>query len=59
MVAGHIAVISVGDVVGGVAVPIPDVLALAVFIPGAFDLVSRSRRAPDKVVGKFLNFVNL
>ena len=47
-VAGHIAGVAVLDVAGSVAEPVPDGLALAIFLPGAFDLVGGGGGAPQK-----------
>jgi hypothetical protein len=43
---------SVLDVTGSVAETVPDGLALAILIPGAFDLVGRRRSAPEEALGE-------
>src|SRR5207248_2707627 len=52
VIAGNIAVVIVMHFAGRMAETIPDRLALAVLVPGALDLVGRSRRAPDEIVWK-------
>ena len=50
MIAGNVARGVVFDLSGRVAEAIPNRFAFAVLVPGAFDLVGRGRRAPEKVV---------
>jgi hypothetical protein len=49
VVVSHIACISVLDGVWAVGEAVLDAFAFAIFVPGAFYLVSGSRRAPHKV----------
>jgi hypothetical protein len=53
-VAGDIAIVAVLDLSGRVRKAIPDRFAASVFLPGAFDLVGRGRRAPQKAGGKLV-----
>ena len=51
-VASHVAGVLVADLSGSVGEPVPDRFAFPVRGPAAFDLVSRSRGAPQKAVRK-------
>src|SRR5215469_381209 len=47
-VAGDVAVLTTPDLAGGVRKTVPDRFSFAIFIPGAFDLIRRTSRAPQK-----------
>src|SRR5271166_5021503 len=49
----NVARVAILDVPRVMRKSIPDRLALAVFLPRAFDLISRSGGAPEKVLGKW------
>ena len=50
MIAGDVAGVALKDLAVFMGKVAPDVAALAVFIGGAFDLVGRSRSAPDEIL---------
>src|SRR5262249_10265406 len=52
VVAGDVAVVSVLDLAGRVRKTVPDRLAFAVFVPGAFNLVRRGSRTPPEAPRK-------
>ena len=49
-VAGDVAVVAATDLAWRVRETIPDRFALAIDIPGAFDLIGRRRGAPDEII---------
>jgi hypothetical protein len=51
-VAGNVAGVCALHFAGGVREAVPDGFALAVFAPGAFDLIGGGGRSPNEFVGK-------
>src|SRR5256884_9483330 len=51
-IAGDVAGVCALHLAGGVREAVPDGFALAVFAPGAFDLIGGGRCSPNKFVGK-------
>jgi len=54
VVERDVAGIAAVNLAGRVGEAVPDRLAFAVFVPRAFDLIGRCRRAPEKVLRKIL-----